>query len=316
MLRRQVGGRRLRITDDERRRLAARAYLLGRRALRNVATIVTPETLLRWHRQLIARKWTYAKRGTRHRGVFPEIRQLVGRMAEENPTWGYTRIQGALKNFGHAVGRTTIARILRARGISPVPERPTSWQTFLRAHWGEIAGADFFTTEVWTWRGLVTFYTVFVIELASRRVQILGSTPHPDDAFMRQVARTLTIAGGNVCHVLICDRDTKWSEAVIACLREAGIRAVRTPYRAPNANAYAERFVRSIKEECLRRVIPFGERHFRHTVAEFVAHYHHERNHQGLGNELIEAPPAHDRVGRIRRRQRLGGLLNYYSLAA
>ena len=316
VLRRQFGGRRLCLTDDDRRRLAARACRLGRHALREVATIVTPDTLLRWHRQLIARKWTYAKKGTGRRGVLADIRQLVGRMATENPTWGYTRILGALRNLGHHVGRSTIARILRAQGIPPVPDRPTSWQTFLRAHWGEIAGADFFTTEVWTWRGLVTFYTVFVIELASRRVQILGSTPHPDEAFMRQVARTLTVADDPVCRVLICDRDTKWSAPMRARLLDAGLRVIQTPYRAPNANAYAERFVRSINEECLDRLIPFGERHFRRAVAEFVAHYHRERNHQGLGNALIEGPPVDRCRGRIRRRQRLGGLLNYYARAA
>lgn len=289
VLRRQMGGRCLRLTDEDRRKLATRAYRLGRQALRSVATIVTPDTLLRWHRQFIARKWTYPKKARRRRGVLAEIRRLVRRMAEENPTWGYTRIQGALKNLGHQVGRSTIARILRSSGISPVPDRPTSWQTFLRAHWGEIAAADFFTTEVWTWRGLVTIYTVFVIDLASRRVQILGSTPHPDDAFMGQVARTLTMADGDACRALICDRDAKWSAAVRARLRDAGLRVIQTPYRAPNANAYAERFVRSIKEECLDRLIPVGERHFRRAVAEFVAHYHRERNHQGLGNELNRA---------------------------
>src|SRR5712691_9818728 len=194
LLRRQLGGRRLRLTDDDRRRLAVRAYRLGRHALREIATIVTPDTLLRWHRQLIARKWTYATPRSSRRGVLAEIRRLVVRMANENATWGYTRMQGALKNVGHRVGRSTIARILKAHGIPPVPERPTSWQTFLRAHWGAIAGADFFTTEVWTWRGLVTYYTVFVVDVASRRVQIAGSTPHPDERFMRQVARTFTTA--------------------------------------------------------------------------------------------------------------------------
>jgi putative transposase len=169
ILRRQLGGGRLGLTDEDRRRLAARAYRVGRAALRQIATIATPDTLLRWHRQLIARKWTYARRPGR-RGVLSAIRQLVVRMAAENPTWGYTRIQGALKNVGHRVGRSTIRRILKAAGLPPVPARPTSWQTFLRAHWGAVAGADFFTTEVWTWRGLVTFYTVFVIDLASRRV--------------------------------------------------------------------------------------------------------------------------------------------------
>jgi transposase InsO family protein len=314
ILRAQLGGQRLRLTDDDRRRLAARAFRVGRRVLRQVATIVTPDTLLRWHRQLVARKWTYARRSPR-RGVLAEIRCLVVRMAAENPTWGYTRIQGALKNVGHCVGRSTIARILKTEGLPLVPERPTSWQTFLRAHKDAIAGADFFTTEVWTRRGLVTMYAVFVIHLASRRVPILGSTSQLDEAFMRQVGRTLTMADADTCRILICDRDTKWRGPVRECLREGGIRIVQTPYRAPNANAYAERFVRSIKEECLDRIIPLGERHFRRAVREYVAHYHLERNHQGLGNALIAATPART-TGSIRRRPRLGGLLSYYERAA
>jgi transposase InsO family protein len=251
--------------------------------------------------------------------VLVEIRRLVLRMAEENPTWGYTRILGALKNVGHRVSRSSIARILKAAGVPPVPERPTSWQTFLRAHWGAIAGADFFTTEVWTWRGLVTFYTLFVIDLASRRVHIVGSTAHPDERFMRQVTRTLTAAGDGVLgdhHVLICDRDSKWSAAVRARLGEAGIHVVQTPYRAPDANAYAERFVRSIKEECLDRVILLGEGHWRRTIAEYVEHYHRERNHQGIENTLIAGTPAAHLDGLIRRRPRLGDVLNYYERAA
>jgi putative transposase len=318
LLRRQLGGRRLCLTDDDRRRLAVRAFRVGRRALREIATIVTPDTLLRWHRQLVARKWTYAPSRASRRGVLAEIRRLVVRMAEENPTWGYTRIQGALKNVGHRVGRSSIARILKAAGVPPVPERPTSWQAFLQAHWGAIAGADFFTTEVWTWRGLVTYYTVFVIDLASRRVQIVGSTPHPHDVFMHQVVRTMTVADDGLLvqhRVVICDRDTKWSALVRARLRDAGIRVVLTPYRAPNANAYAERFVRSIREECLDRLIPIGERHFRRAVTEYVEHYHRERNHQGIENELIDGAPTCT-VGRIRRRPRLGGVLNYYERAA
>src|SRR5713226_9568827 len=214
ILRGQLRGRRLQLTDDERRPLAVRGHRLGRRGLRQVAAIVTPDTILRWHRQLIARKWTYAKGGRGRAGVLAEIRRLVVRMAGENPTWGYTRIRGALKNLGHRVGRSTIARILKAQGIPPVPERPTSWQTFLRAHWGAIAGADFFTTEVWTWRGLVTSYTVFVLDLASRRVQIVGSTPYPDEVFMRQGARTLTMCEAAACLVVIWDRDRRWSRDV------------------------------------------------------------------------------------------------------
>jgi transposase InsO family protein len=240
-------------------------------------------------------------------------------MARENPTWGYTRIQGALKLVGHRVGRTTIARILQAHGLPPVPERPTSWQTFLCAHWGAIAGSDFFTTDVWTATGLVTYYTLFVIDLASRRVQILGSTPHPNALFMQQMARTLVFADeGPLSHhrVLICDRDAKWSSAVRAQLTEAGLHVVQTPFRAPNANAHAERFVRSIKEECLNRIVPLGERHFRRAVTEFVKHYRCERPHQGCQNNLLEPPRRARTTGPIRRRPRLGGLLNYYARAA
>jgi len=242
VLRRQLRGRRLQLTDDDRRRLAVRAYRLGRGRLREIATVVTPDTLLRWHRQLIARKWTYAGRCASRRGVLTEIRRLTVRMAAENPTWGYTRIQGALKNVGHCVGRSTIARILKAAGVPPHPERPTSGQTFLRAHWGVIAGADFFTTEVWTWRGLVTYYTVLVIDLASRRVHILGSTPHPHELFMRQVGRTLTAADDGLLRahrVLICDRDAKWSGEARRLLGDGGIQVVQTPRRAPNAKDYA-----------------------------------------------------------------------------
>ena len=156
-------------------------------------------------------------------------------MASENPTWGYTRMQGALKNVGHCVSRSTIRRILKAAGLPPVPQRPTSWQTFLKAHWGAIAGADFFTTEVWTWRGLVMYYTVFVIDLASRRVQILGSTPHPAAVFMQQIVRTLTMAesdAADVPDVLIYDRDRKWSGDVRRRLQDAGIQVVLIPERA------------------------------------------------------------------------------------
>jgi putative transposase len=172
---------------------------------------------------------------------------------------------------------------------------------------------------VWTWRGLVTYYTVFVLDLASRRVQIIGSTPHLHDVFMQQVVRVLTAAkDGLLVHhqVLICDRDTKWSAPVRARLGEAGIRMVQTPYQAPNANAYSERFVCSIKQECLSRVIPFGERHLRRTIAEYVEHYHRERNRQGLGNVLIDNRTHRPTGTRIRRRPRLGGLLNYYERAA
>ena len=192
-------------------------------------------------------------------------------------------------------------------------------ETFLRAHWGALVAADFFTTEVWTIRGLVTYYTLFVIELHSRRVRIVGSTPNPNEAFMRQVVRTLTDASDGVLgeqRILICDRDRKWSSDGRDVLKIAGVRTIQIPLRAPNCNAHAERMVRSIKQECLDRLIPMGERHFRRSLAEYVVHYHRERNHQGLDNQLIDAVGEQHPSGRVRRRQRLGGLLSYYYRAA
>jgi transposase InsO family protein len=190
---------------------------------------------------------------------------------------------------------------------------------FLRAHWPALVAADFFTTEVWTPRGLATFYTLFVLELSSRRVHLTGSTPYPTEAFVVQAMRDLANAIDGVLAdgcVLICDRDGKWSPGVLEFLEHVGVRVIRTPFRAPNCNAYAERFVRSIKEECLERMILFGERHLRRTIAEFVAHYHGERNHQGIGNELIQPLERADGQGRVRRRERIGGMLNYYYRAA
>jgi putative transposase len=299
VLKGQLTGRRLRLTDDQRRRLAAKGRRLGRRVLRQVATIVTPDTILRWHRHLIARKWTFQSKRPGRPGILREISSLILRMATENPGWGYTRIQGALKNLGHAVARSTVAKVLKANGLPPAPDRPSSWRTFLRAHWGAIAGADFFTTEVGTPRGLITYYTLFVLDLRSRRVQVLGSTPTPDAGFMAQAARRLTDAvdGFLARHrVLICDRDAKWTEGFRRIVEGARVRIVLTPVQVPNANACAERFVRSIREECLDRLILFGD--------------------QGLGNELImpEARPL--RGTHVRCRERLGGLLRYYDRAA
>src|ERR671910_1936152 len=211
VLREQLKGRRVRLTDDQRRRLAARGQRLGRRVLRQVATIVTPDTILRWHRRLIAQKWTFTSRRPGRPGIMREVSALIVRMATENPGWGYSRIRGALRNLDHRVARSTVAKVLKDHGIPLAPGRPSSWRTFLRAHWGAIAGADFFTTEVWTSRGLVTYYTLFVLDLKSRRVPIAGSTPHPNDLFMQQVVRTMTAADdGLLIHhrVVICDRDT------------------------------------------------------------------------------------------------------------
>ena len=317
VLREQLAGKRIRYTDDQRRRLAEKAKTLGRRALDQIATLVRPETLLAWHRKLIAQKYDGSRtRGPGRPRVMNEIRDLTVRIAKENHTWGYTRIQGALSNLGHVVGRGTIANILREHGIEPAPERcrQTTWREFLKFHWEMIAAADFFTVEVWTRYGLLRYLVFFVIELSTRRVRVAGIHPAPDGEWTTQVARNLTDGLDGFLHgkkYLIHDRDPLYTRHFREVLAGAGVKTIRLPARSPNLNAYAERFVRTIKESCLHRVILFGEDGLRRILAQFLAHYHNERNHQGVGNRLLFPKPSHFE-GNVARRQRLGGLLNYY----
>ena len=322
VLRAQIGGRRLRFDDDQRRRLAARAKMLGRRVLAEVATIVTPETLLRWHRKLIAEKYDGSKRrGPGRPRTVAELAALVVRMAVENRDWGYRRIQGALSNLGHRVARGTIANILKKHGIEPAPERTrkTTWKEFLSRHWELLVAADFFTVEVWTGRGLQRFLVLFFIELSTRRIEVAGISTQGNGLWMSQIARNLTDPVDGLFlgkRYLIHDRDPLFTAEFLDMLAEVGIESVKLPPRSPNLNAYAERFVRTIKESCLDRMILFGEGSLRRVIREFVAHYHLERNHQGLGNRLITPEPFQSDMGPIRRRQRLGGMLNYYHRAA
>jgi len=321
VLKEQLGRKRLRLTDAQRRRLAVRGKAIGRRALTEVASLVTPDTILRWHRQLIAQKWTYKRQSPGRPRVMEIIADLVVRMARENRSWGYTRIQGALQNVGHRVGRTTISNIFKENGIDPAPERGkrTTWSQFLKAHWNVLAAADFFTVEVWAPRGLVTFYVLFVIELATRRVDIAGITSSPAEPWMMQIGRNLTDPlDGSLAdkQFLILDRDSKFSAAFRNLLQDAGVEVVRLPYRSPNLNAYAERFVRSIKDECLNRLIFFGERSLRKATREYAAHYHRERNHQGIDNRLIEPCDRGESASTtVNCAQRLGGMLRFYHRA-
>ncbi|MFT5052939.1 MAG: putative transposase [Chlamydiales bacterium] len=289
VLKEQMKGRRLRLTDDQRRRLAAKGKRIGRRLLMQVATIVTPDTILRWHNRLIRAKWTFPAKRVGRPGLMKEIRALIIRFAQENCGWGYTRIEGALRNVGHRVAPTTIRNVLKANGIKPAPDRPTTWRAFLKTHWDQIAATDFFTIEVWTVTGLKTDYVLFLIELDTRRVHLAGITRHPNGMWMGYVAeRAAAFLKGR--RFLICDGDMNFRYRFKIVMEAAGIKLVKTPYRAPNANAYAERFVRSIREECLSRMILFGEAHLRRVVDEYLLHFNHERNHQGIGNELEVCP--------------------------
>jgi transposase InsO family protein len=251
--------------------------------------------------------------------VAEEIEQLVTRMAAENATWGYRRIQGALANLGHHIDKLTVRNILRRQHLDPAPQRRKagmSWAQFLKMHWEVLAATDFFTVEVTTWHGLVTYSVLVVMELATRRVHVAGITPHPTAAFMQQCARQLTDPFEGFLlgkRYLIHDRDTKFTQAFDGLLEASGVEPIVLPPRSPNLNAHCERFVRSIKEEALERMIMLGERALSHAIHQYLAHYHTERNHQGLDNQLIApAPDLGRHSGLVRRRDRLGGLLRYY----
>jgi putative transposase len=311
----------LRLTGTERRRLAALAHPLGHKRLKEVTTLVTPDTLLRWYRQLIARKFDGSTRRTQlgRPPVEEEVERLAVQMAEENPSWGYRRIQGALANLGHAIDKSTVRNILRRHHLEPAPQRRMagmSWTQFLKLHWEVLAAMDFFTVEVATWHGLVTYYVLLVMDLATRRVQVAGITPHPTATFMQQCARQLTDPFDGFLmgkRYLIHDRDTKFTLAFAGLLKDSGVEPIVLPPRSPNLNAHCERFVRSIKEEALDRMVMLGEPALSYVIHQYMAHYHIERNHQGLDNQLIAREGGvGGQTGHVVRRARLGGLLSYY----
>jgi len=324
ILRNQIKGR-VRLSDGERKTLAEIGSKLGKHALEEVAKIVKPDTILGWHRTLVAQKFD----GSAHRKapgrppIDPELEALVVRMAQENCSWGYDRIVGALANLGYTLSDQTVGNILKRHGIAPAPERKTTttWKEFIRTHLDVLVATDFFTAEVWTLGGLVTYYVLFFVHLGSWQFHIAGVTPHPNEAWMVQVAGNVTIvergflsAGLYLNH----DRDGKYCPAFQQIIDAAGVKRVPLPPRSPNLNAYAERWVRSVKEECLARLILFGEAALYRALSEYVVHYHHERNHQGKGNVLLFPTVSQDpeRQGPIQCRERLGGLLKYYAREA
>jgi transposase InsO family protein len=314
------------LTDPQRVTLAEIGRRLGRQALQAVASVARPDTILAWYRKLIACKFD----GSKHRAypgrppVGQEITELIVRMARENSGWGYDRMAGALQNLGYSVSDQTIGNILRRFGIAPAPKRSqqTSWADFIRSHMAVMAGIDFFTVEVLTWRGLVTYYALFFLHLETRRVTLAGITPHPTEEWMVQMARRAVdpIDGALLpVRFVLHDRDTKFCAAFQDTLRSAGVRPLTLPARSPNLNSFAERWVRTIKSECLSKLILFGEASLRRALSEFLKHYHQERPHQGKQNLLLfpahAFPPSHQQAT-VTCHERLGGLLKFYQRAA
>jgi putative transposase len=295
-------------------------HRLGRKALGEVATAALPDTILGWYRRLVARKFdgSRARRVPGRPPIGKEIEELIVRMAKENRSWGYDRIVGALANLGHELSDQTVGNVLRRQGIPPAPERrrTTTWAEFVRAHLAVLVGTDFFTVEVLTLRGLMTYYVLFFIHLESRKVEIAGITSHPTEQWMKQMARNVTMEGSGTLgdsRYLLRDRDTKYTASFLAIIESVHVKTLRLPARSPNLNAYSERWVRSAKEECLSKFILFGERSLRRAMREYVAHYHAERNPQGKSNVLLFPQVTATHCNKtVECRKRLGGLLRYY----
>jgi putative transposase len=312
------GAKRPRLNRLDRVFMAAASRLLPRE--RWSSFLVTPQTLLRWHRELVRRKWTFRRTSSPGRPpTDADLRDLVIRMGRENPRWGCMRVQGELRKLGIRLGATTIRSILRRAGISPAPRRdgPT-WTEFLRSQAEGVWACDFFTVET-AW--LRTLYVLFFIELGSRRVHVAGVTAHPDSAWVTQQGRNLAIADelDNVRY-LVRDRDAKFTRSFDTVLAIEDVKTIRTPVRSPWANAVAERFVRTARAECTDRMLIFTRRHLERMLGRYVRHYNDERPHRGLQLETpvvkprpTAAPPS---CQRIRRRDVLGGLIHEYRSGA
>jgi putative transposase len=307
--------------------LAALSRLLPRSSWRCFS--VTPETILSWHRRLVARRWTYPHRGPGRPPVDEETTTLVVRLASENPRWGYRRIQGELIKLGIRLAASTIARIMKDHGLGPAPRRagPT-WRAFLRTQAAHIVATDFFTVDTLTLKRL---YVLFFIELGRRRVWITGVTGHPDASWVTQQARDVTgdlEDEGIAVKFLLRDRDTKYVAGFDAVFIGGGAQVLRTPFRTPNANAHAERFVRTIRSECLDHLLIVNARHLERVLRGYARHYNGHRPHQGIAQEIpaiyvpVSSLPARSALGSIHRHHRqvrlhdrLGGLIHEYELA-
>jgi putative transposase len=282
--------------------------------------LVTPATILRWQRRLVAKKWTYPHR-TGRPPIDPELAALIGQLAEQNPTWGYQRIQGELLKVGRRVGASTIRRVLRQLRIPPAPTRAdrTSWRQFLRAQASTMLAGDFFHVDCAV--TLQRLYVFFAIEINTRHVHLLGVTTNPDGPWTTQQARNLIADLGERAaqfRYLVRDRAGQFTASFDAVLADAGITAVKIPPRCPQANAYAERFVRTVRAELTDRMLIFGQHHLRRVLAEYLSHYNEERPHRGrsLQPPSPVRPPPTDALTPLTRLPILGGLINEYHPAA
>jgi transposase InsO family protein len=286
-----------------------------RARLDQIVLLVQPETVLRWHRELVRRKWAMRRRTGGRPATAAEVEALVLRLARENPTWGYRRLQGELGKLGHPLGHVTVRAILRRHGLPPAPERRrrgTTWRAFLSRHRDQLLACDFFTVETLF---LKTIYVLFFVELGTRRVHLAGCTANPTGAWVTQQARQLSwqLHDGEItARYLIYDRDRKFAPSFDTVFHAEGVEVVRTPFGAPTANAVAERWVRSARQECLDHMLVLNEGHLRRVLTVYVRHYNEARPHQGLGQRTPMPRRDAGGAGPVLRRDVLGGLLREY----
>ncbi|MWA07255.1 transposase [Actinomadura sp. LD22] len=316
VLRRQVNRPALQPAD--RVLLAALSRLLPR--ARWNTFMVTPATLLRWHRELVARKWTYPRKAPGRPPVQREIRRLALQLAGENPGWGHRRIHGELIGLGYQVSAATVWRVMRRAGVDPAPRRTdASWTMFLRAQASGVLACDFFTVDTVF---LQRIYVFFVVEIATRRVHVLGSTRNPTGAWVTQQARNLLMdldESAQRFRFLVRDRDTKFTDSFDAVFAAAGITVLRTPPQSPRANAFAERWVGSVRRECTDRLLIFSRRHLEAVLMIYADHFNGHRPHRSLGQQPPTPPPEPTPISSntaIRRTRLLGGVINEYRNAA
>jgi putative transposase len=282
------------------------------------AFIVTPETILRWHRALVRRRWTYPHRSHGRPALAQETVELIVRLARENPRWGYIRIVGELKKLGVNVSNTSVASVLRHHRLPPAPRRsgPT-WSDFLRAQAKGILATDFFTVDTIMLR---RFYVLFAIEIDRRRVHLLGVTANPNGPWVTQVARNFASDledAGRHFRFLVRDRDTKFTASFDAVVASIGIETIRTPVASPQANAFAERFVRTVRQECLDHLLVASQRHLEGVLAEYVRHYNEARPHRSLDlDQPLPRPATAITNGKVIRHDALGGIVHEYERAA
>jgi len=322
ILREKLGGKRILLTDQQRIRLAVLGKKLGRQVLSQFCGAFSPDTILGWHRKLVAIKYT-GRPGRSKTGrprISDEIRKQILQIAKECNTFGYDRITGYLNYLGYKVSSTTVERVLREHGFDLHPKRPdrTTWNEFIKAHWESLAATDFFTVEVFTMKGLTRYMVLFVIDIATRKVEISGVIKQANGQWMKQVAKNLVNPVDGFLknkRYLIYYRDHLFTKKYSDILRAGGAKTIKTPRKSPNMNVYAERFIRTIKYECVYKMLFFGEKHLRYCLDEFCIHYNTERPHRSLGNKMIEPPPQ-PKDGKVVLCKRLGGLLKSYRRAA